>query len=67
MKILCFPDEYEITDEMIDNCKCYVTVSEDKKQFSIERQATLSNTRLFMKHLGYYRHIGELKSILLAG
>ena len=66
MKIVVFPDEYEVTDEMIDDSQCVLTISEDKKSFTIERQPALSNTRLFMKHKGYKRHIGELKSIILA-
>ena len=66
MKILVFPDDYNITDEMIDDCQCFITVDTDHKSFLIERQPALSNTRLFMKHLGYKRHIGQLKHILLA-
>lgn len=66
MKIIVFPDNYEITDKMVDNCQGYVIVSEDKKSFTIERCPALSNTRLFMKHKGYKRHISRLKSILLA-
>ena len=66
MKILVFPDEYEVSDEMIDNCQCYLITSKDKKSFTVERQPALSNTRLFMKHLGYKRNMGDLKSVILA-
>ena len=66
MKIVVFPDDYVIPDNMVDDCQCLVTVAKDKKSFTIERQPALSNTRLFMKHKGYKRHIGELKSIILA-
>ena len=66
MKILVFPDEVEINDDLIDDCQCMVTVDENRKSFVINRQIALSNTRLFMKHLGYQRSMSELKHILLA-
>ena len=71
MKIVVFPDDVEIKDGviddwMIDACQCMVTVDDDRKGFVIDRQIALSNTRLFMKHLGYKRSISELKHVLLA-
>lgn len=66
MKIFVFPDDTEINENMIDACQCMVTVDKDRKSFTIDRQVALSNTRLFMKHLGHVRSMSELKHILLA-
>ncbi len=65
MKILVFAEDVD-TDDLVDKCNVMVTVNEDRKGFEIQRHVALSNTRLFMKLLGYKRHISELKHILLA-
>jgi len=66
MKILVFPEDVEITDDLIDKCNTMVTINNDRNGFVIDRQVALSNTRLFMKHLGYKRSMSELKHILMA-
>ena len=66
MKILVFAENVDISDDLIDKCDVMVTVNEDRKGFEINRHVALSNTRIFMKLLGYKRHMSELKHILLA-
>ena len=65
MKILVFTDD-NVSDKMVDACQVMITLDEDKKGFTINRHTALSNTRLFIDHLGHRRHISELKHILLA-
>lgn len=65
MKILVLPDD-QVSDKMFDKCSVVLTLADDHKSFTIERQIALSNTRKFMKQLGYKRHISALKHILLA-